>query len=889
MSIEFEVPVRDGDVLFTEPGKYYEFTATEDCYVFLQTSFVEYSRTGNAWIMPVREVNIEVRKDESVYLRTVKALSDIRIPIINTVFNPRVPYTEKGIFVEKDNGFIPVSNTTLPFKVGDSTLAIHKISDDFIWETPETERLLPDRSLVLGYDSEIFNGGLSKVVCLKSDLNTIFMSDIISSAESQNKTKQYSVTQSDLKVKDSIINWVTNSDVKGNTIFLNKAKNATIKGDAVSVGKTFNVFCINGEKIYVDDIADLSLVNLPIDAVIMYKTKKLFFNIIDVNVDDGYVLSDTDLGEVLNGSDGFIGVLDIDFKGGGENAFIKSKTANVENIEIIGSGNIVNSEDVRETRVFGESNHINSKSPISGLEVTGFNNVIDCRGNVNSLKVFGNDNRIISDDLTVRGDKNYIFNDLESFSIDFLNSNFEGSELGIQSTIMSIVRSSRDIDILGSAVGVFDELIEETDSYDLYSGIFLKTHEKALVSLSVLSVELISSEAMFTAYVEIIDTETIKVFKSDNSEILKDKINLGHKLRVSLPNSDLFNVHTSFESCFAVRSASITRSSLKNAYKVNVLDLDYSFINDCLDSTVVVSAMSTVKGHGNKISGDNVTAIGFGVSVIDYENIIPYSDRVENNYIVLEVSKEITDNIKGFVMALVNPPEFLEEGKTPDNYTIRVDIINVEDGLIYTSIPENIDIKDMLLIGRRKDSTPNNSLALGRNIISQGKNNVLIGDGILTSGSDFLTVIGSCPGEIFKTEAFVVGIGYSDKDTGLPYYEAKGMSIYGNGLVEYPSHNPIDARSGGPKTAITRELLEETKIVNTAYELEAETDDQTDFSFSISENISDPSQITVYTEGKKDRVSTYSIEIERNTVTVKFDEGKDENDWVEIVIQNLVL
>ena len=103
MAISNATPaVLDGDMIVMDPNSVVKFTATEDCYLFIDSEYIEISR-GTQWFNFLKSTSIRVVEGGVIYLRSLSDNDTIRINIIDFTYTPPATVVVGGTGVDPKN------------------------------------------------------------------------------------------------------------------------------------------------------------------------------------------------------------------------------------------------------------------------------------------------------------------------------------------------------------------------------------------------------------------------------------------------------------------------------------------------------------------------------------------------------------------------------------------------------------------------------------------------------------------------------------------------------------------------------------------------------------------------------------------------------------------
>ena len=95
MPINATDAVINGDMIVLGPNDLVRFTATEDCYLFINKSLIEIS-IGKSWFKLPTNTNVQVKESEIVYLRSLDSINTFMINIIDQTYDPVDPNQGTG-------------------------------------------------------------------------------------------------------------------------------------------------------------------------------------------------------------------------------------------------------------------------------------------------------------------------------------------------------------------------------------------------------------------------------------------------------------------------------------------------------------------------------------------------------------------------------------------------------------------------------------------------------------------------------------------------------------------------------------------------------------------------------------------------------------------------
>ncbi len=114
----------DGDIVILAPLTEVIFTAQSNCYLFINTPYVEISKNGINWFKFVTNTPAQVKEGEHLYVRSLDSISTYNIEIIDEIYNP--PSTNPTI---TDGNFIRITEDN---KIGYGILDDNRTLKDFI-------------------------------------------------------------------------------------------------------------------------------------------------------------------------------------------------------------------------------------------------------------------------------------------------------------------------------------------------------------------------------------------------------------------------------------------------------------------------------------------------------------------------------------------------------------------------------------------------------------------------------------------------------------------------------------------------------------------------------------------------------------------------------------
>jgi len=153
----------NGDTIELAAGTTVKFTATEDCYLFINDENIEV-KSNISWFNLVSNTNVQVKNGDSIIIRSKNTLNQIIIPIINFIYNPR------------NNGSV-VSNSFLKkvtYTIGDIA-----VGETAMYELPQIDTVFSLEVVVIS------------LIKMSISNNTPYRVDIIDEDGDNNVTTMY--------------------------------------------------------------------------------------------------------------------------------------------------------------------------------------------------------------------------------------------------------------------------------------------------------------------------------------------------------------------------------------------------------------------------------------------------------------------------------------------------------------------------------------------------------------------------------------------------------------------------------------------------------------------------------------------------------------------------
>ena len=888
--------VIDGDLIVCQPNEQYKFVATEDCYVFFDRQDIYYSRSTTVWFTPLKNSLEEVKEGATLYIDARNITSTHRLTIIDKTYEPPKFQDAVGEIIKVGQGYMLKNNfitditnsginslnlsiteanddnTDWTFDLGSNTIANgFNLARSDIYKDGTDEQIYS--TLFLGSNSKASSFGQTRISTIGSDL-LVVDSDVISDTSFGLAYRtDMKVSNSFFSVFDGIIPFMDKSNIFGN---LSGTELITYNSSTVPDLQDFKK--IDGSKLYFNNqnlerylsigdeiifalgqniLSDFTIANIDNNNKFIEFNKDLSDNILI----DNYTLivtKPTNHNKLLNLFDRNISV----------NLMSKIKT--------IGSYfNFVDNSDIKI-----------ADSYISVISYSELNVNTSYVSDVSYSNIISKDSKIFLCD-------NSNINVNESKVISVSDSDIKGKNNTVIGSVAHINGVNNLVSGVDGLVGVMEStLISETDDEYEFKRYIRKSPDYSE------KVYLVNYED--NSYLPI--SHAVKVNLTNDDHILKDKF-INH-----LTIDDIKDLDNDYQPCNYIYSElneklhSLVYISGTNN-KIETDSYGYCTINGTYNKsyssiTAVNGSFNTVVGSVCDVNGLNNKCYGsINTSIYGFANNVKSDFHKRTLYDVEEIDRGLAkvslkwlgnkDTLKVFdklayIIDNTYPAEhtaIILKIEDDDDYddrkwftlSCKASVISTDHTTFYTYMRAYTGDEEFY----------NNALSVTGyyNTVNNVRDSLVYGYYLSLDNKDYITALGTY-NEISNSNdlACLIGIGITDSD------RKNGFTINKNGKASLPSCSVSDITE--TKDIVTKELLDTSKVNINVVEFTA-TDGQTEF--TLENVILTKEQFRVFTNGIRDRVSTYSIEIVDNKDTkVTFDTGKDENDQVEFDIYTII-